>query len=179
MLFSRRACPPRRSQTVSRASTTPKETSMSASRRDFLKNSGLVVMAGAAGFLTTEKYVQGYDFYGKGDPNSAKQKADRPQAATIVTIFLRGGADALNTFVPFGDEKYYNYRPRIGLRPDAKGKGGEKGCIPLLKSDYWGINASMSSLTRLIDKGYCVPIFNVGSPNGTRSHFSAQDYMER
>ena len=25
----------------------------------------------------------------------------------------------------------------------------------------------------------CVPILNVGSPHDTRSHFSAQDYMER
>jgi uncharacterized protein (DUF1501 family) len=37
----------------------------------------------------------------------------------------------------------------------------------------------MAPLVRLIDKGKCVPIFNVGSTNGTRSHFSAQDYMER
>jgi uncharacterized protein (DUF1501 family) len=150
----------------------------SASRRDFLKNAGLVVMAGGAGFLSVERYAQGYDFYGKGDPQD-KKKADRPQAATLVTIFLRGGADMLNTFVPFGDETYHKLRPTIALRPDAKGKDGQKGCMPILKSDYWGINVGMSSLLPLIDKGQCVPIFNVGSPDGTRSHFSAQDYMER
>lgn len=151
---------------------------MSASRRDFLKNSGLVVMAGAAGFLSVDKYAQGYDFYGKGDPQD-KKKSDRPQAPTLVTIFLRGGADMLNTFVPYGDDMYHKFRPKISLRADAKGKNGEKGCIPILKSDYWGINSGLASLIPLIDKGNCVPIFNVGSTDGTRSHFSAQDYMER
>jgi uncharacterized protein (DUF1501 family) len=151
---------------------------MSASRRDFLKNSGLVVMAGAAGVLSAEQVAKAYDFYGKGDPQD-KKKSDRPQPPTLVTIFLRGGADMLNTFVPFGDPLYHNFRPKIALRADAKGKGAEKGCVPILKSDYWGINVGMGSLIPLIDKGQCVPIFNVGSTDGTRSHFSAQDYMER
>ena len=150
---------------------------MSASRRDFLKKSGLVVMAGAAGFMSVDKYALGYDFNDKGGSQD-KKTADRPQAPTLVTIFLRGGADMLNTFVPFGDPLYHNFRPKIALRPEAKGKG-EKGCIPILNSDYWGINSGMASLIPLIDKGHCVPIFNVGSTDGTRSHFSAQDYMER
>ena len=148
------------------------------SRRDFLKNSGLVVMGGAAGFLSVDKFAQGYDFYGKGDPQD-KKVADRPQPPTLVTIFLRGGADMLNTFVPFGDDLYHKFRPTISLRPDAKGKGGEKGCSPILKSDMWGLNLGMASLIPLLDKGRMVPIFNVGSTDGTRSHFSAQDYMER
>ena len=37
----------------------------------------------------------------------------------------------------------------------------------------------MKPLMPLIEEGKCVPIVNVGSPDGTRSHFSAQDYMER
>jgi uncharacterized protein (DUF1501 family) len=135
-------------------------------------------MAGAAGFMSVDRFAQGYDFYGKGE-QADKKKADRPQAPTLVTIFLRGGADMLNTFVPFGDDVYHKLRPTISLRPDAKGKDGEKGCVPILKSNYWGINIGMSSLLPLIDKGIAVPIFNVGSTDGTRSHFSAQDYMER
>jgi uncharacterized protein (DUF1501 family) len=152
---------------------------MSNTRRDFIKSSGLVVMAGAAGFLTTEQFAAGYDFYGKGDQAKEKTKADRPQPPTLVTIFLRGGADMLNTFVPFGDDRYYSYRPKLGLKPVKSAKAPEPGCIPILKSNYWGMNSHMEALAPLFEKGMVVPIFNAGSTDGTRSHFSAQDYMER
>ena len=73
-------------------------------RRDFLRSSGLVVMAGAAGFLTTEQFVRGDGPFQLG---SSKSKLDTPpeqsdprevaaseekQRPTLVTIFLRGGA---------------------------------------------------------------------------------------
>ena len=148
---------------------------MSASRRDFLKASGLVVMGGASGFLGFDQFVRG-----EGDSTPVKANEDR-QKATLVTIFLRGGADALHVFVPAGDPLYYQYRKNLVLKANAtKGafKGGT-GVVPLGKSDYWGINSKMASLLPLIDKGLVVPILNVGSTNGTRSHFSAQDYMER
>jgi uncharacterized protein (DUF1501 family) len=151
---------------------------MSNSRRDFIKSSGLVVMAGAAGFLTTDQFAAGYDFYGKGDQNKEKVKGDRPQPPTLVTIFLRDGADMLNTFIPFGDDRYYSYRPKLGLKPVKTAKG-DAGCIPILKSNYWGMNNGMEALVPLFEKGMIVPIFNAGSTDGTRSHFSAQDYMER
>jgi uncharacterized protein (DUF1501 family) len=148
---------------------------MSASRRDFLKASGLVVMGGASGFLGFDQFVRG-----EGDSAPVKANEDR-QKPTIVTIFLRGGADAMHIFVPIGDPLYYQYRKNIALRLTAT-KGAfksEKGVEKIGKSDYWGINASMASLLPLIDNGTVVPMLNVGSPNGTRSHFSAQDYMER
>jgi uncharacterized protein (DUF1501 family) len=149
---------------------------MSSSRRDFLKASGLVVMAGAGGYLGFDQFVRG-----EGDPSSPVKANEDRQKATIVTIFLRGGCDAMHVFVPVGDPLYYQYRKNLVLRPNAT-KGalkGEKGVVQLGKSDYWGINANMASLLPLIDKGTVIPILNVGSPNGTRSHFSAQDNMER
>ena len=108
---------------------------MGATRRDFLKNSGLMVMAGA-GFLTAEQWLRGADmdsdfrkrFQGReGDvgapagvsPRSVKDaggpKDARLESPTIVTIFLRGGADALNAIVPYGDDGYYQARPRIAI----------------------------------------------------------------
>ncbi|HWE93178.1 MAG TPA: DUF1501 domain-containing protein [Tepidisphaeraceae bacterium] len=150
------------------------------SRRDFLKASGMVVMAGAAGYLGTERFIYGQSATDVTDNTKALENKQR---ATLVTIFLRGGADALNTFVPAGDKMYYEARQRIALKAEAptkgKGKGGEAGVLPIGKGGYWGINAKMASLLPLIEKGIVVPIMNVGSPNGTRSHFSAQDYMER
>ena len=132
-------------------------------------------MAGGTSYLGFDQFVRG-----EGDPTPVKANEDR-QKPTLVTIFLRGGADAMHVFVPVGDPMYYEYRRNLVLKANAtKGafKGG-KGVMQLGKSDYWGINAGMASLLPLIEKGTAVPILNVGSPNGTRSHFSAQDYMER
>ena len=98
---------------------------MGVSRRDFLKNSGLVVMAGSA-YLTTEQWLRGDDgskdflkkFDGKALPtapnaSSAAEAArdSRLEAPTIVTIFLRGGCDSLNAIVPYGDDGYYRPAP--------------------------------------------------------------------
>src|SRR5665213_2359437 len=152
-------------------------------RRDFLKASGMVVMAGAAGFLGTDQYL-----YGQDEPTGTVSAAADRQKATIVTIFLRGGADALNAFVPVGDPGYYQARTRIALhaagageaaptKGKRKGEGG--GAILVDKNKYWAMNHRLAPLMPLIEAGQCAPIMNAGSTNGTRSHFSAQDYMER
>ena len=100
-----------------------------------------------------------------------------------MTIFLRGGADSLHVFVPYGDPLYYDFRKSLALHANvptnAKSRGGEKGVLPIGKSDYWGINRHMKDLLPMMEAGTLVPILNVGSPDPTRSHFSAQDYMER
>ena len=148
-------------------------------RRDFLKASGLVVMAGAGGFLGTDQYI-----YAQDDSTAPVSAANAErQKATIVTIFLRGGADALNAIVPYGDDIYYKSRPRIALHADAqagKGKGrGDAGVLAIGSSKYMGVNSKMAGLLPLMEANQLAAIMNVGSTNGTRSHFSAQDYMER
>ena len=164
---------------------------MDSTRRDFLRSSGLVIMGGAAGFLTAEQFV-----YGQENPFSLGAKANVPkvgpekemspaeqkamlekQRPTLVTIFLRGGADSLNAFVPYGDPTYYRVRPGIGLTE--KGKGGAPDLIKLKNDPYWALNPGLKPLVPLFEEGQVVPILNVGSPHDTRSHFSAQDYMER
>jgi uncharacterized protein (DUF1501 family) len=150
---------------------------MSLSRRDFLSNSGLAIMGGAAGLMTTQQWLHGADLI---NPTAAPSvKDDDRTKPTIVTIFLRGGADSLNAFVPYGDDLYYSYRPRIAVPVKPK---RSKGVLKLDKKiglDYWGINPYMESIKPLIEAGQLVPIVNAGSTDGTRSHFSAQDYMER
>ncbi len=128
--------------------------------------------------MGTEQFIYAADDASPVVASGAEQR----QKATIVTIFLRGGADALNAFVPVGDDIYYNARPRIALYTDAPAKGhrkGEKGVVLLDKNKYWGMNHRLAPLLPLIEEGQVAPIMNVGSTNGTRSHFSAQDYMER
>ena len=77
---------------------------MSSSRRDFLTNSGLAIMAGAAGIMTTEAWLRGADL---PLPSGAPSNADNRAKPTLVTIFLRGGCDSLNAFVPYGDDSHY------------------------------------------------------------------------
>ncbi len=147
------------------------------SRRDFLKSSGMCIMAGGAGFVGAEGFLRGNPMPIEAD-GTPEADPDR-QKPTLVTIFLRGGADALNAIIPVGDAKYYSVRPGIAI-PHKKKKGEDGAALPYPKHDnYWGLHPAMASLVPLIESGKVVPIVNVGSPHGTRSHFSAQDYMER
>ncbi len=152
---------------------------MSTSRRDFLTNSGLAIMAGAAGYMSTDHWLRGADLTTVGQPMNGTAHEDDRIRPTIVTIFLRGGADALNAIVPYGDENYYSLRPNISI-PERPKK--DKAVLKLSKKiggGYWGINPYMESLLPMVEEGKCALLMNTGSPNGTRSHFSAQDYMER
>jgi uncharacterized protein (DUF1501 family) len=142
-------------------------------RRDFLKSSGMVVMAGAAGYFGFAELVRAAETAQRLGVQSSSGDYDR-QKPTLVTIFLRGGADSLNAIVPYSDEKYYKLRPTIAIPYQ-----GEKKSIPIFKSNYWAINPAMKPLQELMDQGKCVPIVNAGSPDGTRSHLRAQDTKER
>ncbi len=149
-------------------------------------------MGGAAGFFTAEQFVRGEGPFSLGGSSksggagaSSGEKGSpvddtvslEKQRPTLVTIFLRGGADSLNAFVPYGDANYYKYRPTIGITEQG-GKGGA-GVTKIKGNDYFGLNPGLSGLLPLYEQGVLVPILNVGSPHDTRSHFSAQDYMER
>src|SRR3954470_21415971 len=146
-------------------------------------------MAGAAGFLTTEQFVRGDGPFQLGSSKSkldtppeavdpkAQAASDEKQRPTLVTIFLRGGADSLNAIVPYGDPNYYKYRPGIAIG-EKNAKAGP-GIAKIKGDEYWGFNPGLAGLVPLLQEGCLVPIINVGSPHDTRSHFSAQDYRER
>jgi uncharacterized protein (DUF1501 family) len=101
-----------------------------------------------------------------------------PRAArgkTLIVLFQRGAADALNVLVPFGDRGYYAARPQLAIASPARGNGAT-GAIDL--DGYFGLHPAMASLKPLWDRGLLSPVHAVGSPSATRSHFDAQDYME-
>lgn len=130
-------------------------------RRDFLK------VAGAAATALP------------GLPSVLAQDAGRGTKAvsdvrTLVTIYLRGGMDALNAVVPFGDKRYYEIRPTIAI-PAADGDEGP-GVIKL--DDTFGLHPSMKALRKWWDAKRFAAVVNAGSPHTTRSHFDAQDFME-
>ncbi len=93
---------------------------------------------------------------------------------TLICLFQRGAADALNLIVPHGEQAYYALRPSIAIpRPSARAAGAA-----LDLDGFFGLHPALAPLKPLYDRKLLAPIHAVGSPSATRSHFDAQDYME-
>ena len=86
----------------------------------------------------------------------------------LVIIFQRGAADGLNIVVPYREKNYYKMRPSIAI-PDNQ-------VVDL--DGFFGLHPSLASFKPLYDQGHLAVVHAVGSPDTTRSHFDAQDYME-
>jgi uncharacterized protein (DUF1501 family) len=90
----------------------------------------------------------------------------------LIVVMLRGAVDGLNVVAPYGDANYTQLRPTIAIaRP-----GQENGAIDL--DGYFGLHPALASLQPLWDQKKLAFIHASGSPDPTRSHFDAQDYME-
>jgi uncharacterized protein (DUF1501 family) len=90
-----------------------------------------------------------------------------------VAIFQRGAVDGLNMVVPFGEKRYYDLRPNLAIpKPDHT----ENSAIDL--DGFFGLHPALTSLKPIYDAGHMAIVHAVGSPDPTRSHFDAQDYME-
>ncbi len=130
------------------------------SRRIFLKNSALAMM----GIGAVPTWL-GRAVYAQNAP-AQRQKI-------LIAIFQRGAVDGLNVVVPHGDPAYYALRPSIAIpRPN----GRETGAIDL--DGHFGLNPALKAMKPLWDNRQLAIIEAVGSPDPTRSHFDAQDYME-
>ena len=86
----------------------------------------------------------------------------------LVVIFQRGAADGLNIVVPYREKNYYSMRPSIAIR--------ENQVLDL--DGFFGLHPSLSPFKPLYDQGHLAIVHAAGSPDTTRSHFDAQDYME-
>ena len=129
-------------------------------RRLFLKNSALAMfgVGAAPGWLSRALYAQ--------DSPSERKKI-------LIAIFQRGAVDGLNVVIPHGEPAYYRSRPTIAIpRPD----GTEQSAIDL--DGHFGLHPALKSLKPLWDSKQLAIIEAAGSPDPTRSHFDAQDYME-
>ncbi len=100
---------------------------------------------------------------------------------TLVAIFMRGAADGLNIVVPFGDPRYREIRPVLGLQPprpqDENANNGPFGPVIDLDGKF-GLHAGLRPFKELWDKKLLAIVEATGSPDPSRSHFDAQDYME-
>jgi uncharacterized protein (DUF1501 family) len=90
----------------------------------------------------------------------------------LVAIFQRGAADGLNIVVPYSEKLYYDLRPTIAVAPPGK----QNGAIDL--DGQFGLHPSLQQLKPLWDSGQLAIVEAAGSPDPSRSHFDAQDYME-
>jgi uncharacterized protein (DUF1501 family) len=126
------------------------------SRRVFMKNGGLALLS--LGFAPA--------FVARtAEASAARRKI-------LITIFQRGAVDGLNMVVPFGERDYYAARPSIAIpRP-----GSAEGAIDL--DGFFGLHPRLAGLKPLWDAQQLAIVHASGSPDGTRSHFDAQDYME-
>ena len=89
----------------------------------------------------------------------------------LIVILLRGGVDGLNVVAPYGDNRYKSLRPTIALSKSDN--------APLLDLDgYFGLHPAMAPLMPLWQNKTMAFVHDCGSPDPTRSHFDAQDYME-
>ena len=94
----------------------------------------------------------------------------------LVAIFQRGAADGLNIVVPFGDKRYSELRPTLGIQSPANGGQGNGGAIDL--DGHFGLHPALEPLKALWDRQMLAIVEATGSPDPSRSHFDAQDYME-
>jgi uncharacterized protein (DUF1501 family) len=130
-------------------------------RRIFLRNSALAMVGAGTAPLWLERAL-----YASGAP--------APRKKILVAVFQRGAADGLNVVVPHGEKAYYRMRPNIAVpRPSA---GSPDAAVDL--DGFFGLHPSLALLKPLFDQQHLAIVDAVGSPDPTRSHFDAQDYME-
>ena len=129
---------------------------MRITRRIFLKGGAMAIAATAAvpSFLTRA-------VYGLDTASTGRRKR-------FVVLFQRGAADGLNIVVPYGENAYYGMRPSIAISRQS-----------VLDLDgFFGLHPSLAPLKPLWEQKHLAIVHAAGSPDNTRSHFDAQDYME-
>jgi len=132
-------------------------------RRFFLK-SGALAIAGIGASLAIPSFLE----------RTALASNSQNSKKIMIVIFQRGAADGLNTVVPFGDAAYYKSRPTLAIaKPNSS---DEQSAIDL--DGYFGLHPALKPFKPLYDAKGLAIVHAAGSPDSTRSHFDAQDYME-
>ena len=132
---------------------------MKISRRAFIKSGGIAMI----GMSTVPAFLR--------RAIAATPTAGRKR---LVVLFQRGAADGLNIVVPFAEPNYYRIRPTIAI-PQPR-QGAENAALDL--DGFFGLHPSLAPLLPLFQKQQLAIVHAAGSPDTTRSHFDAQDYME-
>ncbi|MBC7461032.1 MAG: DUF1501 domain-containing protein [Thermoleophilia bacterium] len=131
------------------------------SRKGFLgRSAGLMLGIAAAKAMAPGRLLE-----------EAAAAAD-PNAPILVTIYLGGGNDGLNTLVPrAGVERslYEANRTHVGIAPDT--------LLPVKGRDEFGWNPAATGLQKLFDAGKLAVLTGVDYPNPTMSHFESEHFF--
>jgi uncharacterized protein (DUF1501 family) len=129
-------------------------------RRSFMKGGALALLGlgSVPRFLIRTAYAGG--------------RGSRPKI--LIAVFQRGAVDGLSMIVPHGDRAYYSARGSIAIAPPAPGASDTT--IDL--DGFFGLHPALEPLKAMWDERRLAVVHACGSPDTTRSHFDAQDYME-
>ncbi len=139
-------------------------------RRFFMKSGGVALASYGAGALVTPTFLQ-RAVMAQGRQRGALAAGGRRK--TLIAVFQRGAVDGLNMIVPHGEKNYYAWRPNIAV---ARPGSGADACVDL--DGFFGLHPSLAGLKPVWDAKRLAIVHAAGSPDSTRSHFDAQDYME-
>ena len=132
-------------------------------RRAFLKAGGIALFTLGQG----PTFLQRTAFAAPAPGPGGRRKV-------LVTIFQRGAMDGLAAVAPTSDAALRRLRPRLAM--SAARTAGEGGLLEL--GVGFGLHPAFSELLPLWQEKKLAIVHAVGSPDPTRSHFDAQDYME-
>ncbi len=125
-------------------------------RRDLLERGvGLWIGATALAGVTTRSVLEA----------AMAQAADAPDAPILVSLYLDGGNDGLNTLVPVTDPRYPELRTRVGLDFSTT--------LPLNDTDEFRWHPAAGGLRRLYDAGQMVVLPAVDYADPDLSHFNS------
>jgi uncharacterized protein (DUF1501 family) len=99
-------------------------------------------------------------------------RAAEARQKVLVAIFQRGAVDGLSMVVPFGEKAYYKARTSIAIPEPTD----PQGAVDL--DGFFGLHPRLGPLAPFFKRGELAIVDACGSPDETRSHFDAQDYME-
>jgi uncharacterized protein (DUF1501 family) len=137
-------------------------------RRGFIKSGGIALLG--VGLLG------GIPAFAAEAALSEKRKVPYKKTKTLVCIFQRGAMDGLMAVTPFTDSNLQAARPNLFM---SAATASPTGGVPLIDLDgRFGMHPGLKAFEPFYREGRLAIVHGIGSPNNTRSHFDAQDYME-
>lgn len=102
---------------------------------------------------------------------ASAQAQSAPDATILVSLYLDGGNDGLNTLVPLADPLYPKLRSRLGIAPETT--------LPVTGAPQFGWHPSLGGLKALYDQGKVAVLPSVDFQDADQSHFNSVAYWRR
>ncbi len=147
---------------------------LTASTNGVIMNRRFFIKAGGIALASLGVSLSAPSFLERTVLAQARDRITGGRRKTLIAIFQRGAVDGLNMVVPYGERAYYDLRPTIAIpKPQV---GNEAAALDL--DGYFGLHPALAPFKPLWESKQLAIVNASGSPDNTRSHFDAQDYME-